>query len=475
MEEQVTPSTEHLEEGILDLYVLKAPEVNERRGEIAAHLEHCVGCAKRHQEITEYYAEVNELRKAEAESIFPALQTSSRLVRRPFVDEYGPLSPVRRPVVQRFVSSFKAYPIRWSSAFAVIVAAFVLLVPKLVTTDRNPAYVRAKDEFLIVLNKNGEELWKKYIGPGFDAGVLKVPVSSLTTVVDVDGDEKREIILMPPHPESSSATTLFRSVVCFSADGDERWRFEFHPKVVFDKESFSDDYEFEAPIALGDFDKDGQSEIVFAAHHNTWWPSVVGRLNAKDGTILSEYWHPGWIKVFPEAIDNNAIEEILVAGYNNAFEKSALAVLDSRQAEGHAPATAEYTPESIHESTEMFYALLPNPDLYQSASPWPQGSGVSNDSNGLIEVRSGRILPGVKSGDWVGVAVYFYFDSLLNCVKVKAGDDFINYHSRLKKEGKLTKNLDARYFEELRHGVEYWDGEKFVMGPKMNKKYSSMK
>jgi hypothetical protein len=42
MEEQVTPSTEHLEEVLLELYVLKAPEVNERRGEIAAHLEKCV-------------------------------------------------------------------------------------------------------------------------------------------------------------------------------------------------------------------------------------------------------------------------------------------------------------------------------------------------------------------------------------------------------------------------------------------------
>ena len=190
MKEQLIPSTEHLEEDILALYVLMAPEVVERRGEIAAHLEHCAGCARLHQEITEYYAEVDELQKAEAESIFPALQASSRLVRPPFVDELGPLSPVKRPVVQIFVSSFKTYPIRWSAAFAVILTALVLFVPKLLTTDGNPAYVRASNGYLLVFNKNGKELWRKYIGPGIDAGVLKIPLAGSTTTTAASAPAK---------------------------------------------------------------------------------------------------------------------------------------------------------------------------------------------------------------------------------------------------------------------------------------------
>ncbi len=475
MEEQVTPSTEHLEEGILALYVLKAREVSERRGEIAAHLEHCAGCAQLHQEITEYYAEVDELQKAEAETISPALQASSRLARHPIADEHRPLSPVRRPAVQVFVSSFKTYPIRWSAAFAVIAAAFVLLVPKLSTIDRNPAYTRAQDEFLIVLNETGDELWKKYVGPGFEAAASQFYISSHATVADVDGDGKREVVLMSPHLESSAAGPLFRSIVCYNANGNERWRFEFHPKVVFGKESFSGDYDFVPPLALGDFDSDGKYEVLFAAHHNPWWPSFVGRINAKDGSNLSEYWHPGWIMVFPEEIDENGIRKIHVAGYNNAFKRSALAGLDSRRIEGHAPATAEYTPQGIQESTEIFYALLPNPDIYESAIPGHRGSSVSTNSSGLIEVQSMRSFPGATPGEWVGVALYFYFDSRLSCVKVKAGDDFVNYHSRLEKEGKVTKKLDAQYLEELRRGVEYWDGEKFVKEPTMNKKYSSIK
>jgi hypothetical protein len=124
---------------------------------------------------------VDELQKAEGESIFPALQASSRLVRPPFVDERGPLSPVRRPLVQIVVSSLKTYPVRWSAAFAVILTAIVLLVTRPVTTDSNPAYVHAKDGFLIVQNKDGKELWRKYVGPGIDAGVLNIPLAGSAT------------------------------------------------------------------------------------------------------------------------------------------------------------------------------------------------------------------------------------------------------------------------------------------------------
>ena len=190
MKDQAIPSTEHLEERLLDLYVLKAPEVDERRSEIAAHLEQCVACAKRYQVMSEYYAQVEVLQKVEAESIFPALQASSRLVRPPFAGDRGPLRPAKYAVVQIVVSSFKTYPIRWSAALAVILTALILLVPRLGTSDRNPAYVRAKDGYLIVQNKDGEELWRKYVGPGIDAGIIKIPPAGAATTGAAGPPEK---------------------------------------------------------------------------------------------------------------------------------------------------------------------------------------------------------------------------------------------------------------------------------------------
>jgi hypothetical protein len=44
-------------------------------------------------------------------------------------------------------------------------------------------------------------------------------------------------------------------------------------------------------------------------------------------------------------------------------------------------------------------------------------------------------------------------------------------HQKLEAEGKLTKKLDKQYYEDLRKRVLYWDGEKFVKEPTMNKNY----
>jgi hypothetical protein len=466
---------QHIEEHTLELYVLDAEEVRLRKREIERHLKECHGCRTLLEKIEAFY------RSAERE--LRSRPQTPRNVRRELIRSNIHIEPfyekerepiVRRPTAlpARVMIFMRQHPVVSTVSVAAFLLAIALLAyPKRVARDLTPSYARAKDEFLVAYNSKGEELWKKHIGIGYDVRGLGLQGSEsepVLSVVDVDGDGKNEIIaifgwIIQEKPLSSA-------VVCYSADGIERWRYEFHRQITFGKETFSDDYRI-IQMMVGDFDKDGQYEVVFVAQHGTWPPSSVVRLNARNGTVLGEYWHPGRIKIAHKDIDGDGIEEILVAGYNNAFEKSALAVLDSRRIEGHAPATDEYIPQGVTRSTENGYVLLPNPDLYVSASDWDQGSGVSCDSNGLIEMRSGRILPGNKAGEWVGVVVFFYFDNHLNCAKVKAGDDFTNIHLRMEKEGKLSKRIDAKYLEELRRGVQYWDGEKFVREPTMNKRY----
>jgi acetyl-CoA carboxylase beta subunit len=69
-------------------------------------------------------------------------------------------------------------------------------------------------------------------------------------------------------------------------------------------------------------------------------------------------------------------------------------------------------------------------------------------------------------------SLMYYFDSSMRCARVDAHDEFVKFHKRLEAESKLKRVLDAQYFEELRRGVEYWDGEKFVNEPVMNKRYA---
>jgi hypothetical protein len=459
---------EHLEENILALYVLDAPELKERRAEIAAHLDQCAGCAQLRNEMQHYYADVEVIQAKKDESVYPALQVSSGIARSPRDLDRGPLPSLSRSAAQNLVTSIKTYPVRWSGGFALVVAALLLLIPRLFVLDKNPEYTRAKDEFLIALNKNGDELWRRYIGPGFESATK--PVLSMPRVMDLDADGSKEIIVVaPPGPFQ-----LRGWVGCFNADGSDRWRFEFHPRVDFGKEAFSGDYELESSLPIRDPESNGKYEIAFSAHHITWWPSVIGLLDAKDGRTLSEYWHPGWIKLSVKDVDGDGKDEIIALGYNNAFNRNVLAVLDPRKISGCAPATPEYTPQGMIQAAEKFYILLPDPDLFELPNRLSVAQGAYRVESADLEVRTVRYFSGGSVGNRAA-EVFFDFDDRLNCVKVKVADEFVNLHRQFKKEGKIKTKLDDQYFENLRREVMYWDGQKFVKEPTMNKKYMSGK
>ena len=90
------------------------------------------------------------------------------------------------------------------------------------------------------------------------------------------------------------------------------------------------------------------------------------------------------------------------------------------------------------------------------------------NEDGSIEVRSNE-----QVGD-VWYEVFFEFDDSLRCVRVELGDQFRTLHRRMEEEGKVTRKVDAQYLEDLRQGVEYWDGKRFVRKPTMNIRYSQI-
>jgi hypothetical protein len=459
---------EHLEETTLALYILEAPEVKEQGAEITAHLHECAGCAQLHAEMKQYYAEVDVLRANEDDSIYPALLESARVARSRRGPDHEHLTSLRRSTVQILVRSMKTYPVRWSGGFALVLAAMLLLMPRLLVKDKNPTYARAKDEFLIALNKNGDELWRKYMGPGFEAQTGAVADSP--GLVDLDGNGRTDIIAVSPLGSSGLGSWM----VCFNAEGVERWRFQLRHQMQYGKETFSGEFPFKETITIRDFSGNGQYEIAFAAHHPTWWPSVVGLLNAKDGKLLGEYWHSGWVDVKARDIDGDGNAEVFAWGYNNAFKKNALAILDPRKIDGHAPATTEYTPQGIAWAAEKFYVLLPDPDIFEYSTRTNVAASLVFLQSSGFEIRTSRDVPVGELG-YRSAEVFFVFDDHLNCVKVRLADEFVNIHRRLEIEGKVKKSINEKYLEDLRKEVQYWDGERFVKEPTMNKKYGRMK
>ncbi len=453
----------HIDATSLELYVLKGSEISLRRVEIEAHLLECRECASLQREIEAYYTEVENLARAHDK----AIAIVDGWVRPRLVAEPGRVLNVLHSVPVRAFHFAVSHPIPSSAISVALVLGLVLLFARVTGKDPSPAQVKAVGEFLVVQNIKGDELWRKDIGSQFEE---KAKDSKYFGVVDVDKDGSKEVLMMSPRGVSSSDMSP-GTVLCYDSKGNEHWRFRFKPDVKFSGEAFSSDYGVEGPLLVENLRKDEAQAAIFAVHHADWWPSAVLSLNVMDGSIDGTYWHPGWIKIESQDIDGNGEKEIVASGYNNAFKKSCLIILDPKMIRGHAPATEPFTPIGVPGALEKYYVLLPNPDIYELANHWTEGSRATLNSAGELEIRVGRILPGTKPGEWVGAVVFFYFDKNLRCTSVKAGDDFESVHVRLEKEGKTRRKLDVGYFRELRNGVQYWNGEAFVMEPSMNKKY----
>ena len=459
---------EHLDERTIELFVNESRLVADRRAEIALHLGQCPGCNAMHEEISRYYDEVDKLQGEQAMKASHALYAPDRAIRPRRYEEAGTLAPQKAAIPQGFVRSVRQYPVRWTGGFVLIVAALALLLLKIRNVDLNPAYARAKDEFLITYNNEGDELWRKHIGGEYDVkkGPLWIaarPEEALTTA-DVDGDRKNEVLAvfgwMSPPVQSPTPNTI----ICFDADGSERWKYEVHRQVVIGGVQYSDDYRVQQLI-VGDFDKDLKPDIIIGASHNPWFPYVIVHLNPIDGSYISEYWHPGIVPYFlHKDLDGDGIEELIFAGQNNRLGRACMFVLDPRKIEGYAPTPSEYVPLGVPKGRELYYVVFPATDLIKG---WMDIANQVIKTNlradGTIEISVLEHIDEYKP------EIYYYFDKELRCIRVRGSDHFTAAYKMYKDQGKIKGDLTDDYFEKLRRNVLYWNGKSFVHEPTMVK------
>ncbi|MDP2207865.1 MAG: VCBS repeat-containing protein [Bacteroidota bacterium] len=463
---------EHIEEKTLELYVLGYLENTEERADIEKHLNECKGCQASYQEIADYYTEVEDMHEQRLKTTPQAL-TVRRMVTR-FQTFQETLSPrnIKPTLPARFMFFVLRHPAVSSVCFtAIVFASLILGTIDFKSKDTNPEYARAKDEFLVVYNKSGEELWRKHIGIGYGLENLRDQEPSLDPdeylqTVDVDGDGKKEVIAIFGMLSKWQPKNV---IYCYTSDGDERWTYRFNRQMIFGNNIFDDTYQF-GKFLVGDFDRNGSFEIIAVIHHGGWYPTAITKVDATEGKLINEYWHCGSIHALTNRdLDNDGIEEIIATGQNNGFNLASVLVLDPRNFQGHSPAPEEYTPKDISIGTENFYLLINRTDLKKYAShPRNRARGLSFTSDTAL------IVCVTEEIDRTEYVLLYFFSPKLQCLMVDGEDKFATLHNKYVADGKLSKKLDEQYYEELRQGVQYWDGERFVAYPTKNKNYLNL-
>lgn len=458
----------HPDEQTIELYVLAAAEVTDRRTEIEAHLKECAGCRSLCREIEDFYSEVQAVHEERSRAASQALTVRNMAVRINNYTEFGPLSQIPKTWPARMVLFVFRHPYAATSAFVGVIVGAVLAVQMLLTPpaqkDHDPSYARAKDEFLIVYNKGGEVLWKNHVGIGYDMDRITKDTGfepdMYLQVADMDGDGRSEVLAI------FRVDPLNKELICFNADGSDRWRYRFHRKMVFGTEEFSGDFEFQM-MMVGDFNNDGKKEVVAVAVYPNYYPTAILMLDASTGTLLSEFWSSGNINQLAHRdLDGDGNEELYFGGTNNGTDRAFLIVLDPKAISGHAPAPPSHSPIGVAEGTEKYYVEFPRSELQSVATQ-------KRNAVNVLRFETDSSLA-VSVGELVGSKYYvefYHFNRQMICTKADWQDEAMALYKKLVSEGKLTRLPDSVYYEGLRKGVQYWNGDKFVNTPTMNKKY----
>lgn len=304
---------------------------------------------------------------------------------------------------------------RWIAALllAVSVSAAALYIRG---RTKNPVTFSVRGNSFLAISASGEVLWQKTF-PALLHPLAAPATPPFTSVVavDLDGDGHTDVLFNPVF-ESPGPLEL----ICWNADGTERWRYAVRRKVRSSEQTFEPVYWIErfVPLAISGT---GKQHLLVLSNHHLYYPSQVALLSA-DGVLQAEYWHPGHLHEIERMdLDHDGSAELLLGGISNGETVGTVVVLDPRRMNG-TPKVSQFPQKALldmPEAQEVARILFPR-------STWNQAHWRFN------KVKQIRVLPDslqigvaedLQSGDLPSID--YRFDPKLQLQSISPSDLFL--------------------------------------------------
>jgi hypothetical protein len=326
-----------------------------------------------------------------------------------------------------------------------------------------PADFRIEGPVLVILDREGEELWR------FDTGMEDLEqeefyrqhyqvrdhnagnILPAIVIKDIDGDGDVEVLFAPKRVTDQTGEGRLH---CFDREGGEKW-----PPVKAGRELrcggtvFSPDYRV-AGFHPNDFDGDGRCEIVVEAFHAPDWPCQLAVLDS-GGKMLGEYWNAGYLRdTAYQDLDGDGREELIVVGVNKELCGGCLVVLDPFKLGGGSPQTGRFACEGLGAGTELYYLVVPPNDVAEALGRF------------TADLRMLDITENLRIRATSSLGLYYEFDFALRPLQVGAGDGYKVRHRELVAEGKISSVLeDDAYLRGILGDVRFWSGSEWTSEP----------
>ena len=456
----------HFDEHTLELFAMNDEKVRSSRRSIEKHLERCSGCREIVDGFRNLYFELD--RELQTKRGMVSLPDRALVRAENGVDiwekpKFAVINSAgaSRSLIRRSVRFFQQRPVAATFASLVVLGALVVVFEvgsRKLLRDTNPAYTTLSESHgaLEVYNKHDEMLWQlphPHISELYEA--QQYNCMRLTQISDLDGNGRNDVITIFPLPTETMGSGDLRVF-----DADKKMIFEKNFRsvdITFRSYHYASDF-FYQNLLVDDFATNGQREI-FSGLQNGRSPWFLVRLDAK-GIPIGRYWHFGQMMTLYEAdLQDYGRKRLILGGVDQAGEPtedqfSVISVLDPLKVLGNAEASATRGFGLVQSNAEIFYIKIPQSDMITALNAQQGGPVlVSSDSEPQLRfvVRSDA---GNKCPDFE-----YVFSREMRILEVKFSTADVVLHQKLKKEGKISSTLDEKYLDNLKNGVEYWDGK----------------
>lgn len=451
----------HIEEDILELYVLDSAEVGEMRAEIDRHLAECPGCRRRVEEMRAYYSELEERLEAAANEEGPVRRdvdlASRRGYSRPvYVDRRAPLARLRDFVFMHPVATGVG-----SVAFMGGLIFVLSLTTRPAPGNLNPAFVRYNqtEMTLDVYGGKNTRLWSV---PATGIDIVKEGEDRTgfkgTVIADVDGDGWNEVITVARTPRRSPVSGAF--VSAYSGEGELRWEVELGRPTAFRGRSYASNYAAVGVAAV----KGGEGQVTIAVSvTGLRSPSLTVMLDG-EGAVRGEYWHFGAVGgPFLYDVDRDGREELLIGGSNDLEDSTegdfpVLVALDPSRMVGTCESSVTTGFGFERSRAEVYYIHLPKTETDSALHVKP----------GVVAIRKNSLPEGDALSVWVHGGHFipearvtqteYVFSADLSPIEVRSSDYTLRSHLDLLARGAVRSRIDESYLQRLKSSILYWTG-----------------
>ncbi|NWF88462.1 MAG: hypothetical protein HXY50_03270, partial [Ignavibacteriaceae bacterium] len=249
----------------------------------------------------------------------------------------------------------------WVSAVVTVLLAVLFAFLFVMDFDENPALVSINGKFLHIENKKGRVLWTKKLGLDLERIENKNIAKMIYRFENVNQDEFNELILCNEFFDNTTDTINPGRIVCFDYKGKQLWQYVFNDPIYAKGELqplFYSTY-------LIDVKTQGNTKTLYAIAANSNFASAVFKLNASNGERIKNtlwnagHFHDGIIGDFNKDGEN----EIVLTAINNGFERTMIVSIDLKNLTGQLPTTQNYLFHQVEEANYNKLVLLPVTDF----------------------------------------------------------------------------------------------------------------